>query len=65
MQAKEDIVNQETIWDVEVLSSLVLPPIHSFVTLFTYSLKSYVVSTHSVTGPSPDHVHIKMSEKSP
>lgn len=65
MQAKEDIVNQETIWDVEVLSSLVLPPIHSFVTLFTYSLKRYVVSTHSVTGPSPDHVHIKMSEKSP
>lgn len=49
MQAKADTVNRETTWDLEVLSSLILPPMHSFVTLFAYSLKSYSVSTHSVT----------------
>lgn len=51
MQAKADIVNCETTWDLGVLSSLILPPTRSFVTLFTYSFQSYLVSTHSVTGP--------------
>lgn len=51
MQAKADIVNCETIWDLGVLSSLILPPTQSFVTLFTYSFQSYLVSTHFVIGP--------------